>query len=263
MMSEKGHGREFVLTPALKKEFLSRAPEKYRIIFEFLLETALRISECVNLTWDRVFLDQMGEFGRPYIYIRPDRQNEVSIKSKRNRYVPLFERAVEIARSQQNVSKSQFVFVQFGSRVRKEKHFLAPFSRHVVSHAFRKVARDMGLPEDAVLHSTRHTMLTELGAAGADASTIQVIAGHEDIRTSQKYLHPTPQHVVMAFERMHSMRKQTEERERRQPRQTWKRVPTIFPTVTDREYQDVGKLLKTHYAKVAELADAPDLGSGG
>jgi glycine/D-amino acid oxidase-like deaminating enzyme len=121
----------------------------------------------------------------------------------------------------------------------------------------------MGLPEDAVLHSTRHTMLTELGAAGADASTIQVIAGHEDIRTSQKYLHPTPQHVVMAFERMHSMRKQTEERERRQPRQTWKRVPTIFPTLTDREYQDVGKLLKTQYAKVAELADAPDLGSGG
>ncbi len=161
MMSEKGHGREFVLTPALKREFLARAPEKYRIIFEFLLETGLRISECVKLTWDRVFL-----------------------------------------------------------------------------------------------------------AAGADASTIQVIAGHEDIRTSQKYLHPTPQHVLMAFERMHTMRKQTEEREKRErrvrsePRQMW-RVPTIFPTVTDREFQDVGKLLKTHYAKVAELADAPDLGSGG
>jgi hypothetical protein len=49
-------------------------------------------------------------------------------------------------------------------------------------------------------------MLTELGIAGADASTIQVIAGHEDIRTSQRYLHPTPEHVLMAFERRHAMR---------------------------------------------------------
>ena len=129
----------------------------------------------------------------------------------------------------------------------------------------------MGLPADAVLHSTRHTMLTELGAAGADASTIQVIAGHEDIRTSQKYLHPTPQHVLMAFERMDTVRKQTEKREkethekpvRKEPRQIWKRVPTIFPTVASREFQDIAKLLKPQHAKVAELADAPDLGSGG
>jgi hypothetical protein len=98
-----------------------------------------------------------------------------------------------------------------------------------------------------------------------------VIAGHEDIRTSQKYLHPTPRHVLMAFARMNSMRKQTEKREkerrempvRKEPRQIWKRVPTIFPTVTERELQDIAKLLKPQHAKVAELADAPDLGSGG
>jgi len=49
-------------------------------------------------------------------------------------------------------------------------------------------------------------MLTELGTAEADASTIQVIAGHEDIRNPQKYLHPTPDHVLMVFERMYAMR---------------------------------------------------------
>ena len=64
----------------------------------------------------------------------------------------------------------------------------------------------MGRQTDAVLHSTRHTMLTELGTAEADASTIQVIAGHEDIRNPQKYLHPTPDHVLMVFERMYAMR---------------------------------------------------------
>jgi hypothetical protein len=39
-------------------------------------------------------------------------------------------------------------------------------------------------------------------------TTIQVIAGHEDIRTSQRYLHPTPENVLMAFERMHVMRRE-------------------------------------------------------
>jgi len=58
----------------------------------------------------------------------------------------------------------------------------------------------MGLPTDAV-QSTRHTMPTGLGTAEADASTIQVIAGHEDIWNSQKYLHPTPDHALMVFER--------------------------------------------------------------
>jgi len=238
MMSEKGHTREFILTPALKGEFLRRSPEKYRTIFEFLLETGLRVSECVQLTRDRVFLDQSREFGRPFIHVRPDRQRQITIKSKRARHVPLFERALEIVVAQQGVSKSQFVFVQYGERVKKERQFLAPFSRHDVSRAFRKVAKEMNLSE-AVLHSTRHTMLTELGAAGADASTIQLIAGHEDIRTSQKYLHPTPEHVTMAFERMHRMRAETAARMTAKGKETvgsakveWvQTVPTIFPTM--------------------------------
>jgi integrase/recombinase XerC len=206
MMSEKGHGREFILLPSLKPAFLERSPAKYRVIFEFLLETGLRIGECVTLTWDRVFLYEVDEFGRPYIHIRPDRQLNISIKSKRSRRVPLFDRALEIINSQKELSQSRFVFVQYGPRVRKERQFISPFSRHDVSRAFSKIAKELELPGDAVLHSTRHTMLTELGIAGADASTIQAIAGHEDIRTSQRYLHPTPEHVLMAFERMHEMR---------------------------------------------------------
>lgn len=250
-MSEKGHVREFILTPALKLEFLARSPEKYCIIFEFLLETGLRVSECVDLTWDRVFLNQRGEFGHPYIYIRGDRERQVTIKSKRTRRVPLFERALEIAMSQQRISKSRHVFVQYGARVRKEKHFQAPFSRHDVSRAFRSVAEAMGLPADAVLHSTRHTMLSELGAAGADAATIQLIAGHEDIRTSQRYLHPTPENVVRAFERMHTMRRETASDMRpelgvvSQKGRSMKKVPTVFPTVENRQEKIACKLLKT------------------
>jgi site-specific recombinase XerD len=63
-----------------------------------------------------------------------------------------------------------------------------------------------GFPRTLSCIGTRHTMLTESGTSGADASTIQLIAGHEDIRTSQKYLHPAPEHIIRAFERMYAVR---------------------------------------------------------
>jgi integrase len=42
---------------------------------------------------------------------------------------------------------------------------------------------------ECVLHSTRHTFCTRLGNAGADAFTIQRLAGHSSILISQRYVH--------------------------------------------------------------------------
>ena len=65
----------------------------------------------------------------------------------------------------------------------------------------------MGLPWDAVLHSTRHTALTDLGAAGADAFTIQAIAGHASVTTSQRYMHPVPETIQRAVSKPGEYRK--------------------------------------------------------
>ena len=60
----------------------------------------------------------------------------------------------------------------------------------------------MGLPWDALLHSTQHTALTDLGAAGADAFTIQAIAGHASVTTSQRYVHPVSETIRRAVSRV-------------------------------------------------------------
>jgi integrase len=65
----------------------------------------------------------------------------------------------------------------------------------------------MNLPWDAVLHSTRHTALTDLGAAGADAFTIQAVAGHASVTTSQRYVHPVSETLSRAFEKLENYRK--------------------------------------------------------
>jgi integrase len=57
-------------------------------------------------------------------------------------------------------------------------------------------------PKEFVLHSCRHTMLTRIGEAGADAFTIMKLAGHSSVTVSQRYVHPTPEAVERAFDRL-------------------------------------------------------------
>ena len=52
------------------------------------------------------------------------------------------------------------------------------------------------------LYDLRHTYLTRLGEAGADAFTIRKMAGHSSILTSQRYVHPTPERVEQAVSRL-------------------------------------------------------------
>jgi len=42
------------------------------------------------------------------------------------------------------------------------------------------------------VHSARHTALTNLGLTGVDPFTLQRAAGHANITTTRKYVHPTP-----------------------------------------------------------------------
>lgn len=57
------------------------------------------------------------------------------------------------------------------------------------------------LPEDAVIHSSRHTALTNLGLAGADVFSLQQAAGHASIQTTRKYVHPIPESTSAAFQK--------------------------------------------------------------
>jgi integrase len=118
--------REFVLSGALREEFIDGLPEPCQTIARFLVDTGLRIGECCSLTWDRVHIHD----DEAYIYI--DRG-----KTKRaTRYVPLTKTAQAILKNQRAISRSNFVFVRQGERVKKELWFKAPVSRHTVSEQF-------------------------------------------------------------------------------------------------------------------------------
>ena len=101
----------------------------------------------------------------------------------------------------------------------------------------------MGLPWDAVLHSTRHTALTDFGAAGADAFTIQQIAGHASVTTSQRHIHPLPETIQRAVARLEEYRRTEAAAQRLNPLVVSERgLPaTISATVSVVQAVTVGK----------------------
>jgi integrase len=90
-------------------------------------------------------------------------------------------------------ASSEFVFPGRGGK---------PILVTSLDHQHAKVREILNLPADFVVHSLRHTMLSRLGMLGVDAFTIMKIAGHSSITISQRYVHPSPESVELAFAKL-------------------------------------------------------------
>jgi hypothetical protein len=54
-------------------------------------------------------------------------------------------------------------------------------------------------------------MLTRLGESGVDVFTIMRVAGHSSVTISQRYIHPSPEAVERAFDKLESLNKRASE----------------------------------------------------
>ncbi len=53
--------------------------------------------------------------------------------------------------------------------------------------------------DDGALHKLRHTFGARCAMAGIPATTIQALMGHEDLKTTLRYLHLAPTHLEAAI----------------------------------------------------------------
>lgn len=141
-------------------------------LLPFLVDTGLRISEACGLQREHV----------EYTDGHPVAIKIVKGKSKyAKRVIPLTKRAARSLEAAYEKSRSTWVFTSKRGR--------RPLTRHYPSEQFRVIRDALNMDQDCVLHSTRHTFCTRLGKAGADAFTIQKLAGHSSITISQRYVH--------------------------------------------------------------------------
>ncbi len=156
-------------------------------LIPFLIDTGLRISEALALTWEHVGLKPKQGASLGWVYVAKGKSKYAK------RHVPLTERSLQILSDMKKSSTSTFLFpAENGEQL----------SRHWPSEQFRTLRKAMKLPKDCVVHACRHTFCTRLGEAGADAFVSQRLAGHSRIVISQRYVHPTPERLEQAVSRL-------------------------------------------------------------
>lgn len=140
---------------------------RMRVLVEFLLSTAMRISEALSVNKDGI-----------------DWENkEVVIigKGNKQRTVFLSDRAIGWLQRYLLMRKDNepALFVTFGEPKRLKAHDL--------SKQFKHYAENAGLKKKVTPHILRHTAATTMSHNGADIRNIQLILGHSDIKTTAKY----------------------------------------------------------------------------
>jgi integrase len=180
--------REFVLTHGLEPKYLQAAPQPLRDVAILILETGVRPGDAVGLQWPDVRLQTAVNAKHGYLVIRGGK----SRNAKRN--LRLTARAPDMLKSRNAGAKSAWVFPGDAPE--------AAILGTSQDHQHDDVRTALNLPKDFVIHSLRHTMLTRLGEAGADAFSIMKIAGHSSVTVSQRYVHPTPEGMDRAFDRL-------------------------------------------------------------
>jgi integrase len=190
--------REFVLSRDQERIYLEFAPSPLKDAAVLMLDTGLRVGEVLALEWRDVTLSTVPAAPHGFLSIRRGKT------ANARRFIPLTSRACSMFEARKAESKGQWVFPD-GSGI-------APLSRFTLRDQHVKIRQMMKLPGDAVIHALRHTCLTRLGEAGADAFSIMRLAGHSTVTVSQKYVHPSAEALGLAIQRLEAMNARDKEK---------------------------------------------------
>ncbi|HUK37147.1 MAG TPA: site-specific integrase [Vicinamibacterales bacterium] len=141
-------------------------------------DAGLRLGEIVALEWRDVDLSARRLTAQRSEWLGGQ---VTAPKGGRLRRLPLTQRLTAALKQARRVGSSRVLCLPDGS----------PITRDRVIKAIRSAQRVAGLVEGGV-HILRHSFLSHLAMRGAPARSIQDLAGHADLATTQRYLHLSP-----------------------------------------------------------------------
>ncbi len=182
--------REFVLGHDTEAIYLGTAGQPLQDVAVLLLDTGLRLGEALSLEWPQIHLEPANGAKFGYLTVLSGKA-----KSKKSRNVPLNQRVQLVLRNWKAQDNGRVCQNAEGGQL----------SETLLDQQHARVRELLKLPADFVLHSLRHTFGTRLGEAGADAFTIMKLMGHSTVTVSQRYVHPSPESVERAFEKLEAL----------------------------------------------------------
>ncbi len=127
-----------------------------------------------------------------------------------------------------------------------------PLEPWVLEEQMAQLRKKIKTHADAGLHALRHTFLTEAGEY-TDPFTLQYVAGHDNIKTTMRYVNPREEAVEKLFMRLGNL-------ERPEGRVECKRSvqnPVQSKMPSDTDFAKLLSTCKLQAAEVVELADTP------
>jgi len=157
-----------------------------RALFELIYSCGLRVTESVQLTVDRLSLEESAV--------------RVLGKGGRERLVPLGDRAKReiqryLAESRPLLAGRRAASALFLGRTGRK------LSRKTVWKTFKRLAATAGI--EGKVHSLRHSFATHLLQGGADLRSVQELLGHADIGTTQIYTHVSQEILKRTHQEFH------------------------------------------------------------
>jgi integrase len=148
-------------------------------------EAGLRCGEIMALEWQDVDPQQ-----RQLCVQRSDWKGQVtSPKGGRLRYVPLTVRLAAALKTHRHLRAKRVLHQDDAAR--------SPLTQKIVQDWMKRAARRANVKPG--VHILRHTFCSHLAMKGAPARAIQELAGHQDLGTTQRYMHLSPSAIDSAI----------------------------------------------------------------
>jgi integrase len=146
-------------------------------------EAGLRCGEIMALEWTDVDLQK-----RQLCVARSEWKGHVTMpKGGRLRYVPLTRRLADALRAARHLRGPRVLCDVDGQ----------PLTQKVIQVMLRRTARRANVKPG--VHILRHTFCSHLAMRGAPVRAIQELAGHQDLSTTQRYMHLSPAAIDAAI----------------------------------------------------------------
>jgi integrase/recombinase XerD len=160
----------------------TRRPERNRLIFLLSAKAGLRAKEIARLTW-WMTNDAQGDIGRAICL------QDTASKGKSGRVIPISE-------------ELRAALIEYRKTVPHAGHYVISTERalatspQAIVNLFQRWYRHLGF-EGCSSHSGRRTFITnaarKISTVGGSLRDVQVLAGHSNLRTTQRYIDENPE----------------------------------------------------------------------
>jgi len=179
-MEKEAKGRIRVITPgeldAVVQYFENRNIPEFGDLAQVLIDTGMRLSECLGLKYSDV------DFGQNLIHVWEN-------KTDQPRSLPMTNKVKRVLLHRKGVNHPD------------EEQFF-PMTRYQAEHYWQKMRKAIGLDEDRqfVWHALRHTCASRLVQKGADLYVVKEMLGHSTIKVTERYAHLAPANLKEAIQ---------------------------------------------------------------